>query len=395
MKHQTLGVKLKHRQLLAALYALMVCIAPFISSQVAAKTTHKLIKSGQIWPDNEGHHINAHGGGVLYYKGTYYWFGEHKADTTSSAYVGVTCYSSKNLVDWKNCGVALHVSDTPGSDIEKGCILERPKVIYNAKTGKFVMWFHLELKGKGYYAARYGVAVADKVTGPYRFLRSDRVNAGKYPVEMSQKDIAIMDTLNADNYKTWWTPTWVDAVKKGLIFKRDLPGGQMARDQTVYVDDDGKAYHIYSSEENLTIQIAELTDDYTAHTGKFTRVAPSGQNEAPAIFKKDGTYWMITSGCTGWAPNKARMFTAKSIWGPWKQLPSPCVGPNADTTFGGQSTYVLQLPGKKDKFVFMADIWRPNHPSDARYIWLPITFNNGIPVVKWMDEWNLDTFSKE
>ena len=87
----------------------------------------------------------------------------------------------------------------------------------------------------------------------------------------------------------------MDAIKKGLLVKRDLEGGQMSRDMTVYVDDDGKAYHIYSSEENLTLQIAELTDDYTAHTGRYVRVAPGGHNEAPAIFKHNGTYWMITS----------------------------------------------------------------------------------------------------
>ena len=112
------------------------------------------IKSGEIWPDNNGEHINAHGGGMLYHNGTYYWFGEHKAATTSSALVGVTCYSSKDLRKWKNCGVALEVSDEPGSEIEKGCVLERPKVIYNKVTKKFVMWFHLELKGLGYRAAR-------------------------------------------------------------------------------------------------------------------------------------------------------------------------------------------------------------------------------------------------
>lgn len=343
---------------------------------------------GELWLDNNGNHINAHGGGVMYYDGTYYWFGEHKADTTSSAMVGVTCYSSTNLTDWTYRGVALSVVDEKGSDIERGCILERPKVVYNKKTGKFVMWFHLELKGQGYAAARYGVAVSDTPTGPYRFIRSGRVNPGKLPVEMTAADKAVMDTLDAEKYKDWWTPAWHDAIRKGLLFKRDLPGGQMARDQTVYVDDDGKAYHIYSSEENLTLQIAELTDDYTAHTGRYTRVAPGGQNEAPAIFKKDGTYWMITSGCTGWAPNKARMFTAKSIWGPWKQLDTPCVGPDADKTFGGQSTYILNVEGT-DTFIFMADIWRPEHPSDARYIWLPIKFKDGRPVVEWTDKWSL------
>ena len=97
------------------------------------------------------------------YGDTYYWYGEHKADTTSAAMIGVMCYSSKDLMNWKNCGVALSVSDQKGSDIERGCVLERPKVIYNKVTKKFCMWFHLELKGKGYSAARYGVAVSDKL----------------------------------------------------------------------------------------------------------------------------------------------------------------------------------------------------------------------------------------
>lgn len=350
------------------------------------------IRSGQLWPDNHGVHVNAHGGGILYHRGTYYWFGEHKAENTSNAMVGVTCYSSKNLTDWKNEGVALAVSDEQGSDIEKGCILERPKVIYNAKTRKFVMWFHLELKGLGYRAARAGVAVADKVTGPYHFLRSQRVNAYRYPLNVTESEKAAMAKLQPKDYAEWWTPKWRRAIEKGLFLQRDLSTGQMARDQTVYVDDDGKAYHIFSSEDNLTLQIAELSEDYTFHTGRFVRVAAGGQNEAPAIFKKDGTYWMITSGCTGWEPNKARMFSAHDIMGPWKQHESPCVGPKADLTFGGQSTYVLKVEGRRDAFIFMADIWRPKHPSDARYIWLPIDFKNGLPVVEWRDEWTLEYF---
>ena len=347
---------------------------------------------GELWPDTDGRHINAHGGGVLYDNGTYYWYGEHKSDTTSSAMVGVTCYSSTDLLHWKNQGVALSVSHVPGNDLEQGCILERPKVIYNARTRKYVMWFHLELKGQGYAAARAGVAVSDSPTGPFVFIRSGRVNPGAYPYDFTAAERSRLDTLRAEHFKTSWTPAWLEAVKAGMIMKRDLPGGQMARDMTLYVDDDGKAYHIYSSEENLTLQIAELTDDYTAHTGRYARVAPGDMNEAPAIFKRNGHYWLITSGCTGWAPNEARMFTATNIMGPWTKLPSPCIGPNAAKTFDGQSTFILPVQGKRDAFIFMADRWRPQHPSDARYIWIPITFKNGTPVVEWRDEWGMDVF---
>lgn len=342
---------------------------------------------GQLWLDDQGKHINAHGGGILKYGDRYYWFGEAKDAHTTAALVGVNCYSSRNLYDWKNEGVALAVSDSVGSDIEKGCIMERPKVIYNKKTRKFVMWFHLELKGKGYGAARAGVAVADKVTGPYRFLRSARVNAGKYPMDFSQADIEAMNALKAEDYKEWWTPTWRKAIEKGLFLKRDFEGGQMARDMTLFVDDDGKAYHIFASEDNLTLHIAELSKDFTSHTGKYVRVAAGGQNEAPAIFRHQGMYWMITSGCTGWAPNEARMFSSKSIWGPWKQYPSPCVGEKAKTTFDGQSTYIL--PVSKNLAIFMADIWRPKTPDDSRYVWLPIDYKDGVPVVEWRDKWSM------
>src|SRR5574344_478941 len=348
------------------------------------------IRSGEIWPDDKGIHINAHGGGILEYKGTYYWFGEHKAENTSSAMVGVTCYSSRNLSTWKNEGVALAVSHEQGSDIEQGCILERPKVIYCPKTHKFVMWFHLELKDLGYAAARAGVAVADKPTGPYTFLHSSRVNAYKYPIDWTDTIIKTARALKPSDYTEWWTPTWRRAIEQGMFLQRDFETGQMPRDQTVFVDDDGKAYHIFSSEDNLTIQIAELSADYTFHTGRYVRVAAGGQNEAPAIFKRNGTYWMITSGCTGWDPNTARLFSATHIWGPWRQYDNPCIGPNADKTFGGQSTYILKVPGKTDSYIFMADIWRPEHPIDARYIWLPITFQHGLPVVKWQDHWSLD-----
>ena len=347
----------------------------------------KEIVSGKVWRDTDGNVINAHGGGILFHKGTYYWFGEHRPDTGFVTEKGVNCYSSTNLCDWKYEGISLSVSDKAGCDIEKGCIMERPKVIYNEKTGKFVMWLHLELKGQGYGPARAAVAVSDSPVGPYRFIRSSRVNPGVFPINMTKKERNTK--WNFEEYKKWWTPEWHKAIESGMFVHRDLKGGQMSRDMTLFVDDDGKAYHIYSSEDNLTLQIAELTDDYLSHSGKYIRIFPGGHNEAPAIFKKDATYWMITSGCTGWEPNKARLLTATSIMGEWRQLPNPCIGKDAEKTFGGQSTYILPLSGQKDQFVFMADMWRPQSLSDSRYIWLPVRFDEkGTPFIEWIDRWN-------
>jgi hypothetical protein len=347
-----------------------------------------MIRPGDIWLDDKGEHINAHGGGILYYDNVYYWFGEHKSEKSNSALVGVNCYSSADLCNWKKEGVALAVSGDTLSDIVGGCVIERPKVIYNGKTKQFVMWFHLELKGKGYSAARTGIATSENVTGPYRFVRSFRPNPGIYPFDMPDSIRNIRYSREEYRQKSW-TPEWLSAMFNGLILKRDLEGGQMSRDMTLFVDDDGKAYHIYSSEENYTLHVAELNEDYSGYSGKYTRVAPAGWNEAPAVFKRNGMYWMITSGCTGWRPNEARMFCSPSIWGPWLQFPNPFVGDKAILTFNGQSTYVLKVQNVSDKYIFMGDIWRPANPIDGRYFWLPIKFdNNGVPVIKWMDEWN-------
>lgn len=372
------------KQLLIALF-LLFAVGSF------AQQKQNAIRPGEIWKDDQGKHINAHGGGILYHKGTYYWFGEHKGEKSSNAYVGVTCYSSKDLYNWKNEGVALAVEDQTESLIYKACIIERPKVIYNELTKKFVMYFHLELFGSGYEAAYTGVAVSDKATGPYQFLHASRVNAGHWPLNLSLENRKLK--LKAEDYGKWWTPKWMEGVEKGLFVREYFYGGQMSRDMTLFVDDNGKAYQIYSSEENLTLQIAELTDDYTRPTGKYIRVAPGGHNEAPTIFKRNGKYFMITSGCTGWDPNAARLLVADDILGEWKLYPNPCVGAGAALTFESQGTYILPVQGKKDAFIFMADRWRPGNPIDGRYVWLPIKFEHDFPVLQWMDQWDLSVFN--
>ncbi|MEN8127469.1 MAG: glycoside hydrolase family 43 protein [Planctomycetota bacterium] len=334
------------------------------------------------WLDHNGVHINAHGGGILDHDGVYYWFGEHKikGPAGNKAHVGVGCYSSGDLYNWKNEGIALPVSSDPDSEIVKGCIIERPKVIYNSKTEKFVMWFHLELKGQGYKAARTGVAVSDAATGPYAYLRSFRPNAWVEPVR------------GAPSKKRFFQKNY---------YIRDYDRGQMARDMTLFVDDDGKAYHIHASEDNFTLHISELTDDYLDFSGRYARVIPYGHNEAPAICKHKGRYYMIASGCTGWAPNAARSAVTENILGPWKSLGNPCRGGTnphnnlgPEQTFGAQSTYILPVRDKEGAFIAMFDVWTPDNPINGRYIWLPVTFEKERIIVRWRNEWDLGVFSK-
>lgn len=306
-------------------------------SPVKTQTDDPAIIPGAVWKDEAGDTINAHGGGLLFANKTYYWFGEKRGKHASE---GVNVYSSKDLYHWKYEGLALSPSQEAGSDIETGCLMERPKVIYNSKSGKYVMWFHLELKGQGYSAARAGVAISDKVTGPFRFVNSFR------------------------------------------------PNNNMSRDMTLFVDDNGKAYTIYSSRENYDLHIAELNDDYTSATPKDKMIF-SAHREAPAIFKWANRYYLITSGCTGWKPNAASMHVADSLFGDWTPLGSPLHGKGADSTYGGQSTYILPIGGNKNEFVFIADKWNPKNLTDSRYIWLPVQFKEGKPYIEWADTWKL------
>ncbi len=178
---------------------------------------------GKIWYDTDSVPINAHGGGILFHQGIYYWFGEHKTagPEGNTSLVGINCYSSKDLFNWKNEGIALAAIDDTTSEITKGCIMERPKVLYNKPTNKFVMWFHLELKQQGYKAAKTAVAISSAPTGPYTYLRSFRPNQGQWPYRAPKG----LENNKFKHFDEQWTPEWEQAVTDGLYVHRDFKEG--------------------------------------------------------------------------------------------------------------------------------------------------------------------------
>jgi len=364
-----------------------------INSLFAQTEKFNNFQPGEIWKDNKGVHINAHGGGIIYHKGTYFWYGEHKVvgKAGNVAQVGVHCYSSTDLYNWIDEGIALGVDTAKNSLLQKGCIIERPKVIYNKKTRKFVMWFHYEQKGKGYATSKSGVATSDNATGPYTLVKIIRPDAQSWPINVLSIHKSLkFNTINA-TFNGGSCSKDVDSVN---FVGRDFEQGQMARDMNLFVDDDGKAYHIYSSESNSTLHISQLTDDYLSHSGKWARAFVGRFMEGTSMMKRQGKYYLIASGCTGWLPNAARYAVADNIFGPWKELGNPCVDTDAETTYHSQSTFILPVTGKKDAFIFMADRWNAYNAIDGRYIWLPIQFNADKMVLHYMKEWKLDVFGK-
>lgn len=291
--------------------------------------------NGQCWRDSEGNTLQAHGGGILLHEGAYYWYGENRDGPLRQLNgarladnVGVSCYRSTDLLNWQHLGVVLPAVDDPHHDLHIHKVIERPKVIYNKATQRFVMWLHVDSPDYAY--ARAGVAVADTPAGPFRYLRSFR------------------------------------------------PNGFMSRDQTLFVDDDGRAYHIAASDDNQTTMISLLSGDYLDVSGQqFAKCFAGRFMEAFALTKHHGRYWMIASGCTGWDPNTARSAVADSLRGPWVELDNPCVGADARVTFGAQSTFIIPPGPANREHIAMFDLWRPEDLRTSGYLWLPIRWEAG------------------
>lgn len=340
----------KNRLLFCLMLAFVACCTVSCTNK-SGKAENDIIPGG-LWHDVDGNPINAHGGGILYHEGRYFWYGECKGDSTyrlervkswecwRADAQGVSCYSSADLLHWKFEGMVL--SSLPQdslSDLHPSQIIERPKVLYNEKTRKFVLWMHIDSPDYGKGTA--GVAVSDSPTGPFTYLGS---------------------------------------------FK---PNGLDSRDQTLFKDTDGRAYHICSTDWNESLMVSLLTDDYTKPSGEYRRILLHQKREAPAVFKRNKKYYLLSSGCTGWDPNKASYAVADSMLGVWTTREDPCTGKDADKTFYAQSTFVLQIVGE-DKYMAMFDRWKKTDLIHSSYIWLPVEFDGSRMTIPWKDSWSLN-----
>lgn len=305
-----------------------------------AASDGNFIRPGELWPDNRGRHIQAHGGGILKLGDTFYWFGEDRGQGLDPSRRYVACYSSTDLVHWTFRNQVIHLADP--ENFGPRWILERPKVFYNAATKQFVMYMHIDgpMPGSqgGYALARVGVAVSDTIDGDYRYLKSFR------------------------------------------------PLGHESRDIGQFLDDDGTPYLIFE-DRPFGFRIATLSPDFL-DVAKEVCLIPL-HLEGGAVVHYDGLYYAIGSALTGWNPNPNKYATAKSLAGPWTEFRD--IAPPAVNTYGAQSTMMLKVTGTQaTTVIFMADMWRPRTQWDSRYLWMPVEIGGGK---LWLPEpkpWTLD-----
>ncbi|MEU9664015.1 RICIN domain-containing protein [Streptomyces bobili] len=327
------------RRAYAILLTLCLAVTGALATAGPAQAAPQTIANGTQFTDTSGNPVHAHGGGVLKVGTYYYWFGENRNADNTFRYVDA--YRSTDLKNWEFRNHVL----TEASDPELATAnIERPKVMYNASTGKFVMWMHKE-NGTDYSEARAAVAVSDTVDGNYAWQGSFR------------------------------------------------PLGQhMSRDITVYVDTDGTGYMVSAARENYDLQIYRLTADYTGIASLVADPWHGGHREAPALFKRGNVYFMLTSGATGWNPNQQQYATATSLAGPWSAMTN--VGDS--TTFNSQTAYVLPVQGGSGtSYLYLGDRWGNSFGgtvNDSRYVWLPLTFPSSTSMsMTWSPEVTLDT----
>ena len=316
----------------------------------------------------------------------YVWVGEDKSNGHSGNCVAV--YTSEDLYTWEFRGDVLRsVPDREALDTDEyftalyagsteeeldhiyDCIgvekvMERPKMLYNEKTGKYVIWFHndysTDKNSYMYDVGMAGVAVSDSAFGPFKFI---------------------------DRYRLSQCPS-------GQIDCFPSSKGE-ARDMNLFKDDDGTGYIVYTSENNKTLYISRLNDEYTflsadpeeaVYGVDYIRIFPGAMREAPVLIKNSGRYYLMSSSTTGWASNEARVWSADEIFGKWKNDGNPCSGSGGVIAFNTQSTSLFYAPN--GQCIYYGDRWNGDELYDSRYVWLPVSFDNGKMTITWADEWS-------
>lgn len=308
------------------------------------------IVNDMFWKDTGGKNIYSQGGGAIKVGDTYYWYGvRYKGAATYAAdpagknddvtFDGVTCYSSKDLVHWKDEGLALSTKEAGYG------WFGRLGVVYNAKTKKYVL-----------------AAQGASPSGTYgEYFATSSTPDGEFKFASVQTELSMF-----------------------------VNGG--TGDQTVFQDDDGKAYIIASNVKGRSnLYVAPLRESDFLTIESATRIARGKSREGNAMFKYKGTYYFCSSDLHGWNASHTYCMTSRSVLGPYGDE-FVLDGTDEDFSHVTQTGFFIQVNGTKDSFViFAGDRWSDFAGNGLGYNqWLPISFESGKPKFNSMTEWNID-----
>ena len=275
------------------------------------------IQNGLLWKTNTGSTVQAHAPGFVRVGDIWYMCGE---DRSRSWNPDVNLYSSTDLVNWKyERKIITNRVTTP--ELGRTRMIERPKLLYNEQTGKYLVWCHYE--ASDYSASEAACFECDSVNGDYHYIWSGR------------------------------------------------PLGVKSRDCNVYQDPDGTAYFVSTTEENQHLGLFRLSADYHEAV-EHTKLFGGMQREAPAIIKIAERYFMFNSACSGWDPNQCKMAYTNDLTKNWTSL-SNVGNPIA---FDTQAAAILEIKGTKTTtYLYVGDRWQDPDLPNTKTIIFPIMFN--------------------
>ncbi|MBP2000243.1 hypothetical protein J2Z69_001262 [Paenibacillus shirakamiensis] len=302
------------------------------------------IVNANQWRDTAGNPIQAHAGGALKVGEYYYWYGVERNDDPGKTFKQINMYKSSDLKNWTFVHSLITQNSHPDLISSK---IERPKVIYNAATGKYIMWMHYE-NGADYSLAESAVAESSTIDGDYTFLGHARPQVG------------------------------------GISYE--------SRDCTAFVDDNGVAYFISSSNGNANLNLYRLAPDYKSIQSLQASLFSGQYREAPALIKRNGYYYLLTSGATGWNYNQAKYAYSSSLSTGWSALLS--IG--SPSTYEGQGNYILPVIGTSGTdYLYMTDRHAGafGEPfNNGKYVWHKIQFVSDTSLkLDWFPKLTVDT----
>lgn len=317
------------KDILQVLDDLSVAMTAYLNGRPSNWAT---IRNGAAWRDSRGLLVQAHGAGFIQVGDTWYMIGEDRSGPWNP---DVNMYSTKDFVNWKFERKIIQNGVTHPS-LGNGRFIERPKIMYNKKTGKFVVWCHWEQSNYG--ASEAAVFYCDSVNGPYKFHWAGR------------------------------------------------PMGIKSRDCNVFVDDDGTAYFISTTEENQHLGLFKLSDDYLSAV-EHTRLFSGQSREAPAIVRLGNTYFMIFSACSGWDPNQASYSHSRSLTSGW----SGRINIGNSISYDTQPASILTVQGSKGtSYLYVGDRWQDPGLSESKTIMFPIQFSGTSITYTYRQQFDLD-----
>jgi hypothetical protein len=313
------------------------------------------ITNNSFWNTTTGTPIYSQGGGIFRFNNKYYWYGVHYKEAalyrqdpsitqSNATFENVTCYSSTDLVNWT---------------FESNVLTQDELAKHTRKT----------------WIGRLGVAYIKSIN--------------QYTLVVQCGSSVLFATSATPNGNFEW---------HNQISMQDIIGTPNTGDQTVFTDDDGISYLIYSYGRGRNkIYVSEIgVKDGKVNLLDCKEIFKGESREGNCLFKYKGRYYMSASNIYGWDASFAYYLVADNIRGPYTPTNKMLVMKGCEPDFAhvSQTGFYYTIHGTKEETVlYCGDRWADFAGNGLGYNqWVPLSFEGkeNTPVFNSLSAWHLN-----